>query len=157
MHKQIVKIRSKILVLLTHNVALPFLQLVRNPVKFPYTKVDLLLMEKGTLGNDLYHFLKEKKIELLPYYAKHDVKHILLGYDTTDEGEACLQYFMLGNKHISFPVFITVLFGLLTMPEYWNKFFAAYKRGASATSLKDWKWFDIITQPTLLLQQKIIK
>jgi hypothetical protein len=155
MHKYIIKIRSKILVMLTHNIALPFLQLVRNPVKFPYTKVDLLLMDKGTLGNDLYIFLEQKKLELLPYYAKHDVKHILLGYDTTDEGEGCLQFFMLGNKHISFPVFITVVFGFFAMPEYWSKFFAAYKRGANTASLKNWEWFTLITQPTIDIQQKI--
>ncbi len=155
MYKYIIKIRSKILVFLTHNMALPFLKLVRKPLIFPYTKEKLMNMHEGTLGNDLYRFLKDKKLELLPYYAKHDIKHILLGYDTTDEGEVCLQCFMLGNNHISFPVAATVLYGFITMPEYWKKFIVAYKRGKKSSSLKNWQWFNIITEQTLMLQEKI--
>jgi hypothetical protein len=43
------------------------------------------------------------------------------------------------------------------MPEYWKKFMIAYKRGAASTSLNNWKWFDIITEPTIVLQQKLNK
>lgn len=157
MHKHIIKVRSQILVYLTHNMALPFLKFVRRPLKFPYCQDSLMQMEKGTLGNDLHEFLNIKNLALLPYYAKHDIKHILLEYDTTDEGEVCLQCFMLGNKHLSFPVIATVLYGILTMPEYWKKFMIAYKRGAACISLNNWKWFDIITEPTVMLQQKINK
>lgn len=152
MHKQIIKIRSKILVYLTHKMALPFLKLVRKPVLFPYNVEDLQCMQKNTLGNDLYLFLQAKKLTLLPYYAKHDLKHILLQYDTTDEGEVCLQCFMLGNKHISFPVAATVLYGFFTMPEYWKNFVQAYRRGASSTSLKHWRWFTLLNEQTFLLQ-----
>ncbi len=155
MHKYIIKIRSQILVYLTHNMALPFLKFVRRPILFPYTTAALMNMEKGTLGKDLYEFLQAKKLVLLPYYAKHDIKHILLGYDTTDEGEVCLQCFMLGNKHFSFPVAATVLYGFITMPEYWKKFIVAYRRGAISISLEDWNWFNIIPEQTILLQQKI--
>jgi ubiquinone biosynthesis protein Coq4 len=157
MHKHIIKIRSQILVYLTHHMALPFLKFVRRPLKFPYTSETLKNMSKGTLGNDLHLFLEEKKLDLLPYYAKHDIKHILLGYDTTDEGEVCLQCFMLGNKHLSFPVTATVLYGFFTMPEYWKKFIEAYKRGAKANSLSNWQWFTIIEEQTHLLKQKIEK
>jgi ubiquinone biosynthesis protein Coq4 len=91
----------------------------------------------------------------LPYYAKHDIKHILFEYDTTDEGEVCLQCFMLGNKHISFPVAATVLYGFFTMPEYWSKFIKAYKRGANTISLQNWQWFNLITEQTIILKQKL--
>ena len=155
MHKHIIAIRSKILVFLTHNMALPFLKFVRKPLPFPYTMHSLSKMQTGTLGNDLYLFLTAKNLMLLPYYAKHDIKHILLEYDTTDEGEVCLQCFMLGNKHISFPVAATVLYGFLTMPEYWSKFATAYKRGAKSASLKYCKWFELITQETNVLKVNI--
>jgi ubiquinone biosynthesis protein Coq4 len=155
MHKYIIKIRSQILVYITHNMALPFLKFVRRPLLFPYTKEMLMNMEEGTLGKDLHLFLQQKKLDLLPYYAKHDIKHILLEYDTTDEGEVCLQCFMLGNKHISFPVAATVLYGFVTMPEYWRKFVMAYKRGAKATSLNDWNWFALIGQQSIVVRQKI--
>lgn len=155
MHKYIIKIRSQILVYLTHNMALPFLKFVRRPLKFPYSIETLMNMEDGSLGNDLHLFLKEKELDLLPYYAKHDIKHILFEYDTTDEGEVCLQCFMLGNKHISFPVVATVLYGFITMPEYWSKFIQAYKRGAKTISLANWQWFNLITEQTIILQKKL--
>jgi hypothetical protein len=66
MHKYIKKIRSQILVYLTHNMALPFLKFVRRPLKFPYDRATLMDMKKGSLGNDLHIFLEEKKLTYCP-------------------------------------------------------------------------------------------
>ncbi len=149
--------RLAILVYLTHNMALPVLRLIRKPQKFPYTQNELKKMPDGSLGNDLALFLQQRDLELLPYYAKHDIKHILLQYDTTDEGEVCLQCFMLGNGHFSFPVMATVLFGFATMPEYWSSFTKAYRRGQKSIAIKNWQWFSILSQPTQILMNKINK
>lgn len=147
--------RSAVLVYLTHNMALPVLRLIRRPHKFPYKENELMQMPAGSLGKDLVLFLKQRNLQLLPYYAKHDIKHILLQYDTTDEGEVCLQCFMLGNGHISFPVAATVLYGFATMPEYWRSFAKAYRRGKRSGAIKNWKWFTLLTQSTQILQTKI--
>jgi ubiquinone biosynthesis protein Coq4 len=155
MYKQIKKLRSQLLVYLTHKMALPILKLIRNEEKFPYTLAELQCFAKGTLGNDLYNFLDNKELELLPYYARHDMKHILLGYDTTDEGEGSLQCFMLGNGHLSFPVVATVLYGVVTMPEYWKAFATAYRRGRDCKPIAEWKWFEILTKETVTLQKII--
>ncbi len=157
MHKHIIKLRSSILVFLTHNMALPFLKFVRKPVPFPYTMAMLQNMPAGTLGNDLALFLQHKKLQLLPYYAKHDIKHILLQYDTTDEGEVSLQCFMLGNGHVSVPVAATVLYGFLTMPEYYKNFIAALKKGIVATNLKHWQWHNLLGEYSQHLTQLIYK
>lgn len=145
------------LVFLTHNMALPFLRFIRKPELFPHSMQTLSVMPPGSLGNDLYHFLTAKKLQLLPHYAKHDIKHILLDYDTTDEGEVCLQSFMLGNGHISFPVAATVLYGFVTMPEYWKKFRAAYRRGRKASCISNWKWLEITAEQTASLKDQINK
>lgn len=154
-HLFLIRLRSGLLVFLTHNMALPFLRLVRNPKPFPYTKEALKDFPEHSLGKDLLNFLDAKQLELLPYYAKHDIKHILLQYDTTDEGEVCLQSFMLGNGHISFPVAATVIYGFVTMPEYWSRFRIAYRRGKRANCIKDWEWFGLLQQPTQQLIQQI--
>jgi ubiquinone biosynthesis protein Coq4 len=135
--------------------ALPVLRFIRKPKPFPYTAEQLKHFPNGSLGNDLINFLIEKKIQLLPHYAKHDIKHILLQYDTTDEGEVCLQCFMLGNGHLSFPVAATVVYGIITMPEYWTKFKHAYSRGKNCTPIARWAWFEILHEPTSSLIQKI--
>lgn len=150
-----VRLRSLVLVYLTHNMALPFLRLIRKSEVFPYTVTELKNFPAGTLGFDLINFLERKKLKLLPHYARHDIKHILLQYDTTDEGEVCLQCFMLGNGHISFPVAATVLYGFVTMPEYWTKFRNAFKRGKNSIAICNWPWFTILHEPTQILINKI--
>lgn len=157
MASYIKKIRSSILVYLTHKMALPVLKMIRKPEIFPYSIESLQLFPVDSLGNELFHFLKERDLALLPHYARHDIKHILLDYDTTDDGEVCLQCFMLGNGHISFPVLITVIFGMITMPEHWQKFKIAFRRGKNSNGISDWKWFEILSIPLPTLKQKIIK
>ena len=155
MYRLFKKWRSAILVYLTHQMALPILKLVRKPELFPYNKEQLRQFNEGTLGKNLVTFIDEKELELLPYYARHDIKHILLEYDTTDDGEVCLQSFMLGNGHISFPVLATVIYGYITMPEHWSKFRKAFQRGRASIRISDWKWFEILNQQTAQLQAKI--
>ena len=157
MHKLIVSLRSKLLVFLTHHMALPLLRIIRTPQKFQFTREALHQLPEGTLGKELVTMLDKKNLQLLPYYAKHDMKHILLQYDTTDDGEVCLQFFMLGNKHISFPVVATILYGIITMPEYWNKFSKAYRRGAQNKPVENLAWFTLMDQPITLLIKKINK
>lgn len=155
MYRIIVKLRSAILVYLTHNMALPLLKLVRKSEVFPYSLEDLQRFPAGTLGSDLAGFLDVNNLKLLPYYARHDIKHILLEYETTDEGEGSLQCFMLGNGHLSFPVAATVVYCFCTMPEHWRLFLKAYKRGKSARPIAHWNWFSILREPTSLLRSKI--
>ena len=157
MYKFIIKLRSNILVWLTHSLALPVLKLIRKPERFPYSRKELDSFPPGTMGKELANFLDNKELELLPYYARHDMKHILLGYDTTDEGEGCLQCFMLGNGHLSFPVVATVLYCFMTMPEYWPHFKAAYQRGKGSSGIGGLNWFAILQTPTHELQKLIVK
>lgn len=149
------KYRSAVLVYLTHEMALPLLKLVRRQEIFPYSMEELKKFPDNTMGKDLAVFLENKGLDLLPYYARHDIKHILLQYDTTDEGEGCLQCFMLGNGHVSFPVLATVMYGMVTMPEYWSSFRRAYQRGKKSEPIARWKWFEILEQPTASLMQRI--
>lgn len=155
MYKRFVGIRSAMLVYLTHSIALPILKIIRKPVPFPYSKKDLQEMPPHSLGRDLFNMLEKNNLPLLSHYIKHDIKHIILGYETTDEGEVCLQSFMLGNGHLSFPVVITVVFGYLTMPEHWSEFLRAYNRGKISTKIKNWPWFQLILLPTQSLINKL--
>ncbi len=155
MRKYLINLRSKILVLLTHKIALPFLKTLRKPNDFRYSELELYMLPEGTLGNDLYFFLEKRNLPLLRHYARHDIKHVLLGYDTTDEGEVCLQSFMLGNGRVSFPVLATVVYGFITMPEYWKKMKAAYKKGKKSTSFHHWRWNELVAAETAVLRKDI--
>ena len=155
MKRRLIKFRETILVFLTHKIALPILKLVRRPNEFTYSEDDLQSLPSGTLGNDLFIFLKQRNLPLLKHYARHDLKHVLLGYDTTEEGEACLQSFMFGNGRISFPVLATVTYGFITMPEYWSKMKKAFLHGKNSNPIHAWKWNEILKEPTVELRRKI--
>ena len=152
---RIIELRKMILVFLTHKVALPIIKLIRKPNEFIYDENDLQALPPGTLGNDLLIFLKQRNFPLLNYYVRHDLKHVLLGYDPTEEGEACLQSFMLGNGRISFPVVATVSYGFDTMPEYWSKMKQAFLNGKNSNSIHSWKWNEVVKLPTEELRRKI--
>jgi len=145
------------LVFLTHKIALPLLKLLRRPNVFIGSKEQLRLFPEGSLGKDLYLFLEKRNLPLLKHYARHDLKHVLLNYDTTDEGEVCLQSFMLGNGRISFPVLATVIYGFITMPEHWKKMRLAFKVGRSCNSFHGWKWNELLQEQTVDLRNKIFK
>ena len=155
MKVRVIKIRETILVFLTHKIALPMLKLVRSPNEFTYSEDDLQSLPPGTLGNDLFVFLKQRNLPLLKHYARHDLKHVLLGYDTTEEGEACLQSFMFGNGRISFPVLATVGYSFLTMPEHWSKMKKAFLQGKKSNPIHSWKWNQLLKEPTVELRRKI--
>lgn len=155
MGKVLIKIRSAILVFLTHKIALPLLKLLRRPNVFIGSKEQLMLFPEGSLGKDLYLFLEKRNLPLLKHYARHDIKHVLLNYDTTDEGEVCLQSFMLGNGRISFPVLATVIYGFITMPEHWKKMRLAFKEGRVCNSFHGWKWNELLQEQTVGLRIKI--
>lgn len=157
MYNFIKKLRSAVLVYLTHNMALPVLKLVRRTEKFPYTIEALRDFPQGTVGRDLAGFLDVNNLQLLPFYARHDIKHILLGYETTDEGEGSLQSFMLGNGHFSFPVLATVVYCFFTMPEHWQHFRTAFKRGRSTRPVSNWDWYGMLATETAQLQSLISK
>ncbi|MCB0775863.1 MAG: hypothetical protein KDB99_06015 [Chitinophagaceae bacterium] len=157
MKKYLIKARTYVLIFLTHKIALPLIKILRKPNTFSWEMKQLETLPEGSLGNDLYHFLNKRNFPLLKHYARHDLKHVLLEYDTSDEGEVCLQSFMLGNGRVSFPVLATVLYGFFTMPEHWKKMKLAYKKGKRSTSFHHWKWNNIMEENTNSLRNVIFQ
>ena len=157
MQKQKLSIRCKILVFLTHNLTLPFLKITRRAKPFPYSVEQLQNMPKGFVGRDLIDYVHEKDITLLSHYARHDMKHLLLGFDTTEEGEICMQYFMFGNGRLSFPVLITVAFGLVFTPEYRQQMKLSYQMGKQCNPIHQWDWMTLLEQETHTVKSNIYK
>ena len=155
--QQIKQIRCNIITWSTHKLALPVIRILIRPGKFPYSVNDLREMPDGSMGRELLIFLETYKLHLLTDYESHDIKHTLLSYPADEEGEAGLQYFMLGNGQRSFPVLITVLVSYCTMPEYHQSFRKAYSRGQKTPRLRGTNWFALMPLPyhTVLQQLNI--
>lgn len=154
MIKLMKKIRSSLLVILTHTFALPILKIVRRKKKFPYSMEQLSALPFETVGNELWQTMNAHNLRLLPYYERHDIKHVVLNYPFTDEGEVCLQFFMLANGRVSFPVIATVIYGLVTMPEYYDSFKEAYKRGKAAGDFSKLDWFAIMPEQLIQVRKQ---
>lgn len=150
------KWRERLLVWLTHEIALPLIVLLKKPAPFPYTREALEQLPAGTTGQALLRLLDRHQLQLLPHYEKHDIKHVLLGYPPTEEGEVCLQSFMLGNRHYSFPVLASVVFGLLTMPEHHRAMRCAWQRGRRTQALDGTDWFALLPRPLREVQEQLL-
>jgi hypothetical protein len=147
MKTQLKKIRKRFLVYLAHEVALPYLKLTRKSYLFPYSLKSLQHLPEGSVGKELYTFFFNNDLELMPYYEKHDIKHVVLGYPPTEEGEVSLQCFMLANGHYTLPTVFSVIVGLAIMPEKWGAFRKAWIRGYRTPCLNQIDWFGLVPQP----------
>lgn len=151
------QIRAQVLVFMAHKMGLPYFKMVRRKPSFPYTREELAAMPEGSVGRELHRFFQSNHLDLLPFYEKHDIKHVVLGYEATEDGEVCLQCFMLANGRCTIPVLIAVLYGVLTMPEYWSLFRKAWKRGRSNRPLQDLNWFDLIPQQQEEVRRRLLR
>lgn len=153
---KIKQLRERFLVFLAHEVGLPYFKLIRKKISFPYTDADLEQMPENTVGHQLHRFFKKHSLGLLPYYERHDIKHVLLDYPPTEEGEVCLQTFMLANGRVTFPVMIAVAYGWLTMPEFHASFRAAWSKGRNNIPLKDVDWVSLIPHELREIKQLLL-
>lgn len=151
--KTIKKLRSKLLELLTHKIALPMITKFRNNPAFNYSMNELLDFPEGTLGKDLAVYLQKKNFKLLRNYERHDCKHIILGYEMDELGEACMQFYFLGNRHYSAPVILTVIICFALMPEHWSRFFSEYRKGKKAKTFDDVDFSELVKIETFELRK----
>ena len=99
---------------------------------------ELRTYEEGTLGKEIANCLDHHHLNLVPKYESHDLKHVLLNYDMTAEGEIRLQAFMLGNGNYSIPSFAIFIFGALLLPDLWKTFYRDFKKGRQSKSIVHW-------------------
>lgn len=155
MKTRLKRFRKRLLVYLAHEVALPYFKLIRKGYNFPYALRELQHFPEGTVGQELYGFFFNNDLEMLPHYEKHDIKHVVLGYPPTEEGEVSLQCFMLANGRITLPVVFSVVIGLAIMPEKWLSFRKAFALGRRTPSLNKLNWFDLMPLQLSAVQQQI--
>ena len=104
-----------------------------------HRKVDALReCPSGSLGREIAEILDARGLTLVPGYESHDLKHALLGFDMTPEGEVRMQAFMIGNGNYSLPSFAIFFFGALLLPELWPTFRTDFREGRQARPISGW-------------------
>jgi hypothetical protein len=106
----------------------------------PYNNqvLELKRLENGTLGKEIANCLDNNNLNLVPKYESHDLKHVLLKYPMTAEGEIRMQAFMVGNGNYSIPSFAILTFGAILLPELWLTFYGDFKKGRSSVRVSEW-------------------
>jgi ubiquinone biosynthesis protein Coq4 len=148
-------IRNKIMEWMAYKLYFPFIRLVYKPQYDAIQMQDLLLCPQGSLGNEAYHFLKQRNISLFHGYEVHDLKHVLLNIEMTIKGEIELEYFELGNGNRSIVVWVVILGGTLVMPEKFKEYRKSYLRGKASKKLENLKLEEQLQTPIEELRESM--
>jgi len=135
--------------------SVPFLNLFRRPESWPYPLEEIQVMEKGSLGRELYNFLHGRGLGYLPKYEVHDAYHALLGYGTTVTEELKLQAFMWGNKNCTFAGQILFLLGYLVFPKKRKVLKNEMSRGRLAKPLRAFPVHEMIPNQVIKLRRDL--
>jgi hypothetical protein len=117
----------------------------REPWK--WKQADLEGFPEESLGYQLGRFLQENGFQLMDYYEKHDVYHVLTGYAPEVIEEAQMQFFLLGNGKRSPSVWVTCLVALILLPEYAATFWKDYLKGRDCHPIGRWKFEFLLGEP----------
>ena len=109
--------------------------------------------KKNTLGKALVNCLQKHKLQLVPIFKSHDVKHILIGYKMTIVDEILLQCYMIGNGNKS-PVSIGIAALGLHFPHLYKQMLWHYHQGKMAISICELSFYDIVNEPIDFLRKK---
>jgi len=85
-------------------------------------------LPEHTVGHDLAKMLDSRGLKLIPGFVKHDLNHLILGYDMTPEEELCMQAYLIGNGHWQLQCFLFLSSAVL-LPGLWSTLCAHYKLG----------------------------
>ena len=99
---------------------------------------ELRKLENETLGKEIANCLDTHNLTLVPKYESHDLKHVLLNYKMTAEGEIRMQAFMVGNGNYSIPSFAILIFGAILLPDLWSTLNSDFKKGRKSVGISKW-------------------
>ena len=89
----------------------------------------LRTLPPGTVGREIADTLDRKGYELLPFFADHDMKHIVLGYDMTEADELRMQLYMIGNGNRSLACLLPTMVSIPFYPRLWREISRHYQSG----------------------------
>ena len=116
----------------------PYQFLRRRRVPWQISRAQLLAMPLDSLGHDVGQFLMQHDFNVMDKCESHDVFHVLLSYPTDVPNEIGMQYFLLGNGRHSWYTWLTVLMGIVILPEHAVRFLNDLIKGNNCPTIKNW-------------------
>lgn len=146
-YKQEYSLRERTLLWLLGNVIPVHAKVYSRRPIWGLLREDMLQYPAGTLGHELGLFLTRESLQPIDRVERHDAFHILLGFSTSLEDEAAMQFFLVGNGKISPFTLATAAFTVLTMPDKWGRFRQEFRRGRQALSIAKWDFQQLLDEP----------
>lgn len=109
--------------------------LLRNR-NWRYTADDYRRMPENSMGKKLICYMDQHRIPFKPNLVRHDLKHILLGYEMRMPDELRIHAFLFGNRCYNAMGIIYLAICMLFVPEVTPCLWQDYKRGRKAIPLK---------------------
>jgi hypothetical protein len=106
-----------------------------------------------TVGHDLAKMLDSKGLKLIPGFAKHDLNHLILGYDMDPEEELCMQAYLIGNGHWELQCFLFLSSAVL-LPGLWSTLWSHYNLGKRSEPLSSLSLEECMGDKTELVRRK---
>lgn len=148
------KFRDKIIDHIVHRLTLPLIRPLVKKDTLPFPAAAFAFYPEGSLGKDLYDFLRRHNYSLIPHFETHDVKHVLLGYGVTGKDEGSMQFFYIGNRHYSPATIMTAISSIFLLPESLGAFYKAFQRGRKALPVGKLKLAEMLSCQTAELRAR---
>lgn len=102
---------------------------------------------ESTVGSDLAKMLDDRGLKLIPGFQKHDLNHLILGYDMTPEEELCMQAYLIGNGHWQLQC-VLFLSSACLLPGLWSTLWDHYHLGRQSEPLSSLRMEECLDRNT---------
>ena len=119
----------------------------RNTPSWELNINDLQIYNEPSLGKHMHHFLIQEGFSLMEKHESHDVFHVLTDYGTSKEDEIAMQCFLYGNGKKTLYMTLSILTGLVILPEFMRLFYRAYLRGKQAFPMYHLNYKPLLNYP----------
>lgn len=120
-----------------------------------YSFEDYRQMPENSLGRELYLYMIKNEISFKPNLVRHDLKHILLGYEMKMPDELKIHAFLIGNRCINPMGIVYLIICTLIVPEVIPQLRTAFKRGKIAKSFRKVNLQDLVPAQLIECQNQL--
>lgn len=102
-----------------------------------HTMQDYKNMPENSLGKNLADYMEKNNIPFKPNLVRHDLKHIVLGYEMNMPDELRIHSFLLGNRCYNLMSIAYLMVCVVVVPEIIPTLRKDFKRGRKAKRLRE--------------------
>jgi len=107
-------------------------------VSWGIKREELIACPPKSLGNELGKFLLKENFHSIPMIERHDVFHLLFGFNTQTKDEVAMLCFLVGNGKVTLFTTLSAIGAVLVYPERLPYFIYHFHRGRNALNVSKW-------------------